>query len=161
MVCKNRGMYGFLGTSWVLITYNTCPPGIIVSCNPPAVVAGVWIGAEPVHPTNRSDKKSRNRNRQNREDVFYRQNMGEKRRPDFAWHELGFTHIHRKTTMSLIHAGFGDTSDIGYRLRRKPKFYMSVNTPPIDGPCIVSFFVVATQPFPKWLHSSHRSRSST
>ena len=28
MVCKNRGIYGFLSTSWVLITYNVCPPGI-------------------------------------------------------------------------------------------------------------------------------------
>ena len=26
MVCKKRGMYGFLGTSWVLITYIICPP---------------------------------------------------------------------------------------------------------------------------------------
>ena len=26
MVRKNRGMYGFLGASWVLITYNICPP---------------------------------------------------------------------------------------------------------------------------------------
>ena len=26
MVCKNRGIYGFLGLSWVLITYNICPP---------------------------------------------------------------------------------------------------------------------------------------
>ena len=26
MVRKNRGMYGFLGISWVLIAYNICPP---------------------------------------------------------------------------------------------------------------------------------------
>ena len=26
MVCKNRGVYGFLSSSWVLITYNICPP---------------------------------------------------------------------------------------------------------------------------------------
>ena len=26
MVSKNTGKYGFLGTSWVLITYNICPP---------------------------------------------------------------------------------------------------------------------------------------
>ena len=26
MVRANRGIYGLLGTSWVLITYNTCPP---------------------------------------------------------------------------------------------------------------------------------------
>ena len=26
MVCKNRGIYGFLGPSWVLITYIICPP---------------------------------------------------------------------------------------------------------------------------------------
>ena len=26
-MCKNRGIYGVLGTSWVLIAYNTCPPG--------------------------------------------------------------------------------------------------------------------------------------
>ena len=25
-MCKNRGIYGFLGPSWVLITYNICPP---------------------------------------------------------------------------------------------------------------------------------------
>ena len=25
---KNRGIYGFLGPSWVVITYITCPPGI-------------------------------------------------------------------------------------------------------------------------------------
>ena len=29
MVCKNRGICGFLGPSWVLITYNVCPPGIV------------------------------------------------------------------------------------------------------------------------------------
>ena len=28
MVCKNRGIYGFWGPSWVLITYNICPPGL-------------------------------------------------------------------------------------------------------------------------------------
>ena len=28
MVCKNRGICGFLGTSWVLSTYNICPPGV-------------------------------------------------------------------------------------------------------------------------------------
>ena len=28
MVCKNRCIYGFLGPSWVLITYNICPPVI-------------------------------------------------------------------------------------------------------------------------------------
>ena len=28
-MCKNRGIYGFLGTSWVLITCNICPPGIV------------------------------------------------------------------------------------------------------------------------------------
>ena len=28
MVYKNRGIYGFLGPSWVLITYNICPPVI-------------------------------------------------------------------------------------------------------------------------------------
>ena len=27
MVCKNRGIYDFLGLSRVLITYNICPPG--------------------------------------------------------------------------------------------------------------------------------------
>ena len=26
MMCKIRGIYGFLGPSWVLITYNICPP---------------------------------------------------------------------------------------------------------------------------------------
>ena len=26
MVRKNWGIYGFLGTSWVLISYDTCPP---------------------------------------------------------------------------------------------------------------------------------------
>ena len=26
MVCKNKDTYGFLGPSWVLITYNICPP---------------------------------------------------------------------------------------------------------------------------------------
>ena len=26
MVCNNRGIYWFLGTSWVLITYIICPP---------------------------------------------------------------------------------------------------------------------------------------
>ena len=26
MVRANRGIYGLLGTSWVLITYNICPP---------------------------------------------------------------------------------------------------------------------------------------
>ena len=29
MVCKRRGIYGFLGPSWVLITYNICPPVIV------------------------------------------------------------------------------------------------------------------------------------
>ena len=29
MVRKNGGIYGFLRTSWVLITYNICPPGIV------------------------------------------------------------------------------------------------------------------------------------
>ena len=29
MVCKNRGVYDFLCTSWVLITYNICPPVIV------------------------------------------------------------------------------------------------------------------------------------
>ena len=29
MVCKNGGIYGFLGPSWVLITYNICPLGIV------------------------------------------------------------------------------------------------------------------------------------
>ena len=28
MVCNNRGGDGVLGTSWVLITYNICPPVI-------------------------------------------------------------------------------------------------------------------------------------
>ena len=28
MVSKNRDIYGVLGTSWVLITYNKCPPVI-------------------------------------------------------------------------------------------------------------------------------------
>ena len=28
MVCKNRGVYGFFGPSWVLITYTICPPEI-------------------------------------------------------------------------------------------------------------------------------------
>ena len=28
-MCKNRGIYGFLGTSWVLTTYNICPPVIV------------------------------------------------------------------------------------------------------------------------------------
>ena len=26
MVCKSRDIYGLLSTSWVLITYITCPP---------------------------------------------------------------------------------------------------------------------------------------
>ena len=26
MVCKNRIIYGVVGLSWVLITYNICPP---------------------------------------------------------------------------------------------------------------------------------------
>ena len=26
MVCKNRGIYGVLSPSWVLITYKICPP---------------------------------------------------------------------------------------------------------------------------------------
>ena len=26
-MCKNRGIYGLLGPSWVLITYIICPPG--------------------------------------------------------------------------------------------------------------------------------------
>ena len=29
MVCTNRGIYGFLGPSWVLITYNICPPVLV------------------------------------------------------------------------------------------------------------------------------------
>ena len=29
MVCKNRGIYEFLGTSWVLITYIISPPVIV------------------------------------------------------------------------------------------------------------------------------------
>ena len=29
MVFKNWGIYGFLGPSWVLITYNICPPVIV------------------------------------------------------------------------------------------------------------------------------------
>ena len=29
MVCKNRGIFGFLGTSWVLITYIICPSGLL------------------------------------------------------------------------------------------------------------------------------------
>ena len=36
MVCKNWGIYGFLGPSWVLITaYNICAPGILYAlvCN--------------------------------------------------------------------------------------------------------------------------------
>ena len=28
MVCKNRSIYGVLGISWALITYNICPPVI-------------------------------------------------------------------------------------------------------------------------------------
>ena len=28
MVCENGGIYGFLRPSWVLITYNICPPGM-------------------------------------------------------------------------------------------------------------------------------------
>ena len=45
MVCKNKVIHGFSGPSWVLITYNICPP-----------VIGDWSAtplAEPVdsHPT--------------------------------------------------------------------------------------------------------------
>ena len=29
MVCKNRGIHGFMGPSWVLIIYNICPPVIV------------------------------------------------------------------------------------------------------------------------------------
>ena len=32
MVRKNRGIYGFLGPSSVLITYNICPPEIPIIC---------------------------------------------------------------------------------------------------------------------------------
>ena len=34
MVCKNWGVYGFLGPSWVLITYIICPPGNGVRLEP-------------------------------------------------------------------------------------------------------------------------------
>ena len=33
MVFKNWGIYGFLGPSWVLITYNICPPVIVPLSN--------------------------------------------------------------------------------------------------------------------------------
>ena len=31
MLCKSRGVYRFLGPSWVLITYNICPPVMAVN----------------------------------------------------------------------------------------------------------------------------------
>ena len=52
MGCKNRGIYGFLGTSWVLITYIICRPVNGVDSNQDLiwrVNIGVYMGFW-VHP---------------------------------------------------------------------------------------------------------------
>ena len=48
MVCKNRGIYGFLGLSWVLITYNICPPrDSIFRLVGPLDVKTTWLRTQP------------------------------------------------------------------------------------------------------------------
>ena len=42
MLCKNRDIYGFWGTSWVPITYITCPPVIAQTC-------GIRVVAHKLH----------------------------------------------------------------------------------------------------------------
>ena len=37
-MCKNWGIYEVLGPSWVLITYNICPPAIVQSTHRLGVV---------------------------------------------------------------------------------------------------------------------------
>ena len=51
MMCKNRGIYGFLGPSWVLIDYIICPRVIVVITNTTVVAsehddAAVWDGPD-------------------------------------------------------------------------------------------------------------------
>ena len=58
MVCKNGGIYGVLGASWVLITYNVCPPGIASPCRTRNFVGGsVTSNPKAVHIAKQPSKK--------------------------------------------------------------------------------------------------------
>ena len=54
MVCRNRGIYGFLGACWVLITYIICPPANGVDSNQDLIwcakLGYIWVLGSIVGP---------------------------------------------------------------------------------------------------------------